>query len=274
MRRITQVLLATLILLSPLGCQLPAQGGSAAEPGTLASILSRGVLRAGLSGDQPPLNMTTKDGQVIGLEVDLMLALAESMGVEVEFVPMPFAALLPALEAGQVDLVISGMAMTAERNARVAFAGPYFVSGKSVLTKLESLARVETPAQLDDPARTYAALAGSTSEIFVRNLMPNAKLVTAPNYEAAVGMVVSGEVDAMVGDYPVCAHEVRMRPDAGLVALATPFTVEPLGIALPAGDPLFVNLVQNYLTTLRETGLLIRYKVKWFADADYLTELR
>jgi polar amino acid transport system substrate-binding protein len=84
---------------------------------------------------------------------------------------------------------------------------------------------------------------------------------------------LSGEVEAVVGDYPVCAYEAMARPDAGLVALTTPFTVEPLGIAVPSGEPLFVNLVQNHLTTLKETGLLTQFKVKWFSKADYMSEL-
>ena len=67
----------------------------------------------------------------------------------------------------------------------------------------------------------------------------------------------------------------RLRPagDAGLVALRQPFTVEPLGIALPANAPLLVNLVQNYLDTLEYTGLLTRFKAKWLSDDAWLAEL-
>jgi ABC-type amino acid transport substrate-binding protein len=53
----------------------------------------------------------------------------------------------------------------------------------------------------------------------------------------------------------------------------TPFTVEPLGIALPADDPLFVNLVENYLHTLEGTGLLTQLKAKWFSEGSWVSEL-
>jgi ABC-type amino acid transport substrate-binding protein len=53
----------------------------------------------------------------------------------------------------------------------------------------------------------------------------------------------------------------------------TPFTTEPLGIALPPDDPLFVNLVQNYLTTLDNTGILVQLKAKWFTNGAWLSEL-
>jgi ABC-type amino acid transport substrate-binding protein len=63
------------------------------------------------------------------------------------------------------------------------------------------------------------------------------------------------------------------HPEAGLSTLMTPFTIEPLGIALPAGDPLFINLIQNYLNTLESTGLLVQFKAKWFSDGSWISEL-
>jgi len=248
-------------------------GNSARAPARLDRILERGELRAGLSGNQPPLNMKNKRGEIIGLEVDLLEALAFSMGLEVSLVAMPFADLLPALEKGDVDLVISGMTITPERNARVAFVGPYVISGKSLLTKSRTIANVESPGALDRPGRTYAALRGSTSEAFVKTNLPQAKLVPTRDYDTAVHMVIDDEVDALVADYPICALSVLRHPEAGLSMLATPFTVEPLGIALPADNPLFVNLVENYLNTLEGTGLLTQLKAKWFSDGSWVSEL-
>jgi polar amino acid transport system substrate-binding protein len=90
--------------------------------------------------------MRSRSGNIIGLEIELVKALASSMGLRAALVQKPFAELLPALEQGDVDLVISGMTITPERNARVAFAGPYLISGKSVLSKSRRIASVETPS--------------------------------------------------------------------------------------------------------------------------------
>ena len=239
----------------------------------LQRVLESRELRVGLSGSQPPLNMKNKRGEIIGLEVDMVEALAHAMGLEVRLVVTPFAGLLPALEKGEVDLVISGMTITPERNARVAFAGPYFISGKSVLSKSKKIASAESTSALDDPSHSYAALAGSTSEKFVKDMLPQAKLVTTLDYDSAVQMVIDDEVDALVADFPICKVSVLRHPEAGLSALMTPFTVEPLGIALPPGDPLFVNLVQNYLTTLENTGMLTQFKAKWFSYGSWVSEL-
>ncbi len=253
-------------------CQSLSAGGGSASP-RLTRILEVGELRVGLSGNQAPLNMTDKNGRIIGLEVDVVRALASSMGLEPRFVVMPFADLLPALERDEVDLVISGMTITPARNARVAFAGPYFISGKSLLTKSEEIARSRGIDALDEPGRRYAALAGSTSEQFVNDHFPSATLVTTPDYDTGVRMVIDDEVDALVADFPICHLSVNRYPDAELFALETPFTAEPLGIALPAGDPLLVNLVENYLSTLENTGVLTQIKAKWFSDEPWLFEL-
>ena len=89
----------------------------------------------GTTGTQPPLNATSKTGEIIGLDADIAKLIAANMGVAIEFKTMPFADLLPALTAGKVDLVISSMTITPKRNMQVVFIGPYFISGKGILTK-------------------------------------------------------------------------------------------------------------------------------------------
>jgi polar amino acid transport system substrate-binding protein len=263
-------------MLPQLACQssLTGSGGdSSPAPMRLQRILDSGELRVGLSGNQPPLNMTDKNGEIIGLEVDLMKALAQSMGLTTRFVVKPFADLIPAIERGEVDVVISGMTITPERNARVAFAGPYFISGKSVLTKSPTIASADNATLLNNADQRYAVLAGSTSEAFVEQALPKAVSVPATDYDTAVQMVLDDEVDAMIADFPICQLSVMRHPEAGLSTLMTPFTIEPLGIALPAGDPLLVNLIENYLNTLENTGLLVQFKAKWFSDGSWISEL-
>jgi len=262
-------------ILLPLGllalgaCQSLSPGGGS----RLDHILETGELRVGLSASQPPLNMKTKSGRIVGLEVDLVSALASSMGLTLVIVERPFAELLGAVEANEVDLAISGITITPERNARVAFVGPYFISGKSLLTRSSAISRVDDPEFLDDAERRYAALEGSTSATFVRDVAPRAKLVETSDYDSAVAMLMNDEVDALVADFPICEVSMLRHPEAGLSTSTTPFTVEPLGIALPADDPLLVNLVANYLTTLENTGMLTQLKARWFSHGDWVSEL-
>ena len=275
MRPVT-TFLSSLLALSLAACQSGHPTGrtpSTPSGSRLQGILDRGELRVGTSADLPPLTMKDKHGEITGFEADLIGALADAMNLELRFVVKPFSELIPTLERGEVDLVIAGLTITAERNARVAFAGPYFISGTSIVAKSEAITDVQSTEPLDDPTRTYVALAGSTSARFVEQVLPRAKLVTTQDYESAVRKVLDDEVDGMVADYLACKLAVWRNRDAGLSVMMTPLTTEPLGIALPADDPLLLNLVQNYLNTLESTGLLTRFKAKWLSDGSWLAEL-
>ena len=269
------------VLASLLGALLLAAGcstlsGEAAPPSkrpVLDRIEKSGVLRVGLSADQPPFNMKTRDGQIIGIEPDLANALAETIGVRAEFVEKPFGELLAAVEAGEVDIVMSQVTMTPRRNTRVAFAGPYFVSGKAILTKSATLARAKEADDIDRAGITLATLAGSTSEEFVAKAVPSARLIGTAGYEEAVRMVLDDKADAMVADFPICVVSVLRHPNSGLTTVASPFTFEPIGAAIPADDPLFTNLVQNYMNMLEGTGLMAALRAKWFEDGSWLAEL-
>jgi len=239
----------------------------------LDRILQRGELIVGTTGSMPPLSMTTKAGKIIGFEADLAGFIATAMGVRLKLVTMQFSELIPALEAGSVDMVMSGLTITPERNLKVAFVGPYLVSGKAVLTKIKRLASAKDPSVIDRQEMTVAALKGSTSQEFVEKRMPEVKLVATQNYDEAVAMVIDGKVDAMVADFPICVVSILRYPDQGLLTLIDPFTYEPLGIAVPATDPLLINWVENFINGLQGSGELDQLKADWFEDASWLRKL-
>ncbi len=251
-----------------------ASGCATTGSNTLATVVETGKLRVGMSGEQPPLNMTTRSGEVIGLEPALARVLASNMGVEVELVTRPFPELLDALDDGEIDLVMSGMTITPRRNLRAAFVGPYFVSGKSVLTKSTKILSFQTPAQLNDPEFVFAALAGSTSEEFVKRLAPNATLKLSPSLDTAVRLVVDDEADALVADLETCLFAQLRFPNAGLTSLREPLTVEPIGIALRPDDPLFVNLLTNYLLALERTQVVERSLDFWLSNPEWLQRIK
>jgi len=240
----------------------------------LDRIQQRGELVVGTAAGMPPLNMTTKDGEIIGLDADLSRYLAAAMEVKLRLEPMAFEDLLTSLETGKVDTVISGMTMTAYRNRRVAFVGPYLISGKGLLTREATLAAINNPDAIDLAEVRLTALAGSTSADFVRTVTPRAQFVPARDYDEAVKMVIDGRVDAMVADQPICLISVARYPDQGLLAVIAPLTYEPIGIALPPNDTLFMNLVGNFLTGLQDNGTLGRLKDQWFQAGDWWDQMK
>jgi polar amino acid transport system substrate-binding protein len=256
------------------GCAEMNRAPAVSSSPVLDRILSRGELRVGMSGDMPPLNMTTKEDKVIGLDADLAALIADAMGVRLNVQKMAFAGLLPALEAGSIDMIISNMTMTPERNMKVAFVGPYLTSGKGLLTKRGTLAEAKKLEDLNRPQFAFVALKGSTSEAVVRKGAPQAKLLTAATENEGVQMVIDGKADGMLADFPICVVAAHRHQGAGLVTLAAPITYEPIGIALPAGDPQMVNWMQNFLNGIEKAGYLKELGEKWFAKPTWIDQLK
>lgn len=253
--------------------QMTATGVSQRSAPTLDRILERGELVVGTSGEQPPLTVKNKGGKIIGLDADLARYMANAMEVGLRFEVMPFPELIPSLVAGKVDMILSGMTITPKRNLKVAFVGPYYISGKGILTKTQTVASLKEASSMNRPDFTLAALKNSTSQLFAEKAVPRAKLVTPNSMDEAVDMVIRGEVDAMVADYPVCAVSAFRHREKGLAVGEVRFTVEPLGIVLPANDPLLVNWVDNFLQVLEGTGTLTKLHERWFKDGSWLKEL-
>ena len=165
------------------------------------------------------------------------------------------------------------MSITAARSAKFAFAGPYMMSGKSILTKSGTLAGAKGADDINQPGFSFAALENSTSQEFVELNLPNASLVKIKDYDEGVKMVMDGKVDALVADMPICVLSVMRYPDAGLTTLKRPMTVEPVGIAVPAGDPQLLNLLDNYLDALEGMGYMAELRKVWLQDGSWIAAL-
>lgn len=263
--------LTTGLLAGALLC-LPLAASAADTAPVLKRIASSGTLKVGMSGGQPPFNFTSREGSIIGMDVDLATLLATALDVNLQIVDMPFGQLLPALESGKVDLVMSGMTATLPRNMRAAFVAPYHVTGKSILARSETIAALGKE-EIGSTKRRIAALKGSTSEDFVKKVAPNAELTATKDYNEAIDLLLANKVDMFVADASIIMLSMMRWPDAGLVAADRPLTIEPIGIAVPANDPLLLNLVQNYMRAMEAGGVLERLNKKWFQDGGWLIQL-
>ena len=265
MKKIVFVLIFTTLFIFTFATAAPADS-------TLAGIQKKGELVVGTTGTQLPLNVTAKTGDIIGFDADLARIIAMNMGVKIRFAKMPFGELLPALHAGKVDMVISSMTMTLERNLKVAFVGPYYVSGKGILTKGDAITKLQQGDGLNNPEFKVAALANSTSQQFVEAAAPKAQLVKVQSYDEALDMLKQDKINAMVADYPFCAFSAFRYRDQGMVAGQSRLTFEPLGIAVKP-DPLLLNWLRNFVIMLDGSGQLKLLSQKWFENGDWIQQL-
>jgi len=260
-------LFVSLLVVLSLVLAVNASAGSAME-----RIVKKGELVVGTSGTQPPMSATNKKGELIGMDVDLSKAMADAMGVKLKFAQMPFAELLPALEAGKVDMILSGMTMTAERNKKVAFVGPHVVTGKGILAVEARFAALKEAKGLDAPEATVGALKDSTSQKFAQTSMSKAKLIIFGSYDEGIDLLLKNKIDVIVADYQFCALTAYRNQKKGLIAGQSQLSFEPLGIAM-AEDTLLINWVQNFLNQFQGTGELKKVSEKWLNPGSWIDDL-
>ena len=143
------------------------------------------------------------------------------------------------------------------------------------MTKVKTIAMADETDKIDAKNTKLVALEGSTSQAFVEAALPEAQLFKAKDYDEAVKMVLEDKVHAMVADYPIAVVSVFRYPNQGLLSVVTTLTYEPIGVAVPAGDPLLVNWVQNlFEISPIVPGMLDELnRMRWLLKADWLHRL-
>lgn len=249
---------------------LPGQlwGGQVTE-----RITKNNTLVVGTPGDFPPFTASTSTGRLIGLDIDLAKNLARWLQVKIEFKQMEFMELIPALGANKIDIAMSGMTMTPRRNLQAAFIGPYALSGQSILGKKTILEQVDTAEDLRKLTCCVAVLKGTTGETMTQELLPDANIISTSTLDESLMLLLDGKVDAIVADYPFCRVAEFRYKDRGFAMFEEPLTFEPVGIAVSPSDPLFINLIENYLTIMTGSGALKKLQEKWFTSNDWMKEL-
>ena len=175
---------------------------TSAWPRTLQEVLNHNSLRVGVALFTP-WAMRTPAGELIGFEIDVAKKLAEDMGVDAEFQIYSWDRIIPALEAGEIDIIAAGMSITPERALHVNFSQPYADSGTSLATHLESTSDVARLEDLDDSAYTIAAVTGSVAEELANRIFPRAELMLFDDPDAASEALLDGRVNAYLEDEPV-----------------------------------------------------------------------
>jgi polar amino acid transport system substrate-binding protein len=240
---------------------------SLSSESVIETIKRDGVIRIGLS-IFTPWSMRDKNGELIGFELDVGRALAEDMGVDVEFVPTAWDGIIPQLVAGNFDVIISGMSITPARNLTVNFTQPYAYSG---LTILANTAMTEgfTLEDYNSPDVTFAARRGGTPASTITQMFPEAKLLLFDEDGAATQEVLNGNAHANMQAEPTPSIEARRYPDTLSVPFDQTFLATGEGFALRKGDPDALNFFNNWIAVRQANGWLKERNDYWFKGNDW-----
>lgn len=155
-----------------------------------------------------PFEFQNEDGDYVGIDIELLAAIAEDQGFEYELAPMNFSAGLQALETNQVDGMIAAMGITPERQESFDFSNPYFESGP-VLAVREDDEEINSYEDLD--GKTLAVKVGTTGAEFAGELATDYE-ITISQFEDSATMyedVLAGHADGAIEDYPVMAYAIQ-----------------------------------------------------------------
>lgn len=220
---------------------------------TLNQILQRGTLIVGMEVEYYPFEYADTNGKPMGFDVDLAKLIAQELGVQIEIKDIEWTGLIPALQSGKVDLVISGMTRTLARAKTVSFTEPYFTTGLCVLLSAKKAADVQTVDQLNAPDRVLAVKTGTTGDLVATKKFPKATINRFKDETACVREVVTGRADAFFYDQISIAKHHAQNKDTTR-ALLKPFTYEPFAMAIRKGDADFLNWLNIFLDTIKGDG--------------------
>lgn len=215
----------------------------------------------GTSAGFPPFEYI-EDGEVVGFDIDLMKAIGESQGFEVEFQDISFDSLIPGLQAGTIDIVAAGMTITEQRAQVVDFTDPYYSANQAVLVREGSGNNVTV---LYGDSR-LAVQTGTTGDLWVEDNLLDTGILTGnvTNFDTfvlAVQDLINENVEGVVLDTPVAQRYAAGNP---VEMVAELITGEEYGIAVARGNTELLEMLNAGLNDVIESGVMDELLEKHF----------
>ncbi len=269
MKKIIMIIMVIALVFSLPGCADNA--AAVKEESTIDSVLKKGTLVVGTSPGYLPFEMIDTQGNYIGYDIDTANAIAEAMGVKLEIKQYEFSAIIGALQAGEIDMIISGMTIRGDRALAVSFADPYFEISQSFLVPLSDTTTTKWQ-DLDVAGKTIAVGQGTTGALLAKQLFKNAEIVDYEGGNVAAMAVAQEQADGMVYD-DVGIKMFVLQQEGKLRGIYEPMSVESLGIAVKYGDSTSVDWLNAFLYGYLKNPKEIESYQKWVESTDWLDDL-
>lgn len=252
--------LLSLSLLALAGCGAAKTPAPAADP-TPAPTAVEKVLRVGSDIAYAPFEFMDKKQKATGFDIELIQALGADMGyTKVDIETSAFDGLIPALQLGKYDAVISAMTITEDRTKGALFSDKYFLSGQYIAMKkganfksLDDLKGKKVGVQLNTTGQYAVEKKGIETK----------KYDTTPD---AMNSLLTGGVDAVVADAPVVIWFQTQNASAQIEAVDADSGEEFYGIAMKLGNKELADKINASLKNLIENKKYNEIYKKWFKE--------
>lgn len=230
---------------------------------TLSTLaLAADTLRVGMSADYPPLHFK-QDGRYLGIEADNAKAVGEILSRPVEIVEIPLQQLLPALQSGKVDVLMSGLSVTAERSAEVQFTDSYLRVGQMAIMHKSKVGPYSQPWAVYREGVRIGVKRGSTGADFAERELVDARVSEFEDSAEAFTALREDRIDLYIHDAPTSWQLANSMENDDLISLYAPLTEEMLAWAVRKDDGALAAELNRALQLMRGNGTLQYILNRW-----------
>ena len=227
-----------------------------------AGTVSAETLRVVTDPSFVPFEMMDQEtGKMIGFDMEIIREVADRAGFEIDLNTMDFNGIIPALQAGNVDIAIAGITITDQREEIVDFSNPYYDSGLRLLVRKGN----DEIKEFDDlEGKKVGTKIGSTSyDYLMKNLEADDGVTPYPGSADMYMALMSGAIDAVFYDAPNVGYFARTKGEGQVTTVGPLYEGQQYGIALVEGSE-WVDEVNTALAAMKEDGTYEKIYEKWF----------
>ena len=231
----------------------------------LETIVKRGTLRVGMTGDYPPFSAFDPSTATFrGFDVDVAEAMGKALGVRIEYVRTTWPQLAGDFAADRFDVAMGGISITPARENKGLFSTPIMQEGKTPIARCTDLGKYATLADIDKPGTRLIVNPGGTNERFARTNIRNAEIRVYPDNVTIFDEIAKGHADLMITDASETRYQQKLHPGV-LCAIHPdqPFDHTQKAYWLQA-DPALKAFVDGWIKSAVGDGRFAKIYAAWF----------
>ncbi|MCR4657419.1 MAG: transporter substrate-binding domain-containing protein [Lachnospiraceae bacterium] len=212
------------------------------------------TLHIGIELAYPPFDYKDENGEPTGVDVDLIKDFGTEYGYDIVIDDTSWDGLIPALQTGKADAVISAMSITEERDKLVDFSDAYALAKIAILASAGS--KAETDADFDSPEITIAVKSGTVGHIYAEEFFPQATLTVLSDESACINEVLQGKADGFIYDELTCTNYHDDNPDKTKCISLSHAETGGWGIAVAEGNTELTDQLNAFIKDYYQSGKL------------------
>ena len=235
------------------------------EQSTLQTILERGTIKVGTTGDFNPMSFKDPEtGEYTGHDIEMVKQLAADMGVEVDWVATDWKNLVSGIAAGKYDIT-TGASYSMGRAKTAGYTLPVVNVGTVPLTLKKNNGRYNTWDDLNKPEVSVAVTLGTIFQEQAISLFPNAQIVSVESPARDFQEVLAGRTDVSITSTFEASQLIKTYPELMIIPVAEPKFSNGIGLLAPQKDQVFINYINVWITMKTKSGYLQELEDKWLA---------